>query len=186
MANVVWKDEIKTKPQLPLITMIVRNVQSSHFSAAEYVGEELIHYYPSTLLLEINTHVPPSNDRHNDALPDLSEFEAYLQSDEITDELFMNDITAIPSGPITNVTQILDQDHEFRAMAEYNINFNQVRSGSYGIKRADAESRYDFKNGVWAISTGGAYEWSPTTSGGGPSEMVQESISNIEKIEFTE
>lgn len=181
-ARVIWLNEVQAKKKLPMVTLAFRNISAASFPATEIVGEEIVEYYPSTALLEVNTFLSANGDGRNDAAADLQEFMHYLGSPQITDELFLNDISIIQNGSIQDIPQFLGMEREYHAMVEMTVGFCQLVTGQYGISRPEDEKRYDTDTGIWAVRLKEPEaDWRPTTSGGGNYEL--ESLGNYDIAE---
>lgn len=181
-ARVTWSGEVQTKKRLPMVTLALRNISTASFPAVETAGKEIVEYYPSIALLEVNTFLTANEDGRNDAAADLQEFLHYLGSPQITDELFSNDVSIIQNGTIQDIPQFLGLEREYHAMVEMTVGFCQLVTGQYGISRPEAEKQYDTEAGIWAVRLNSPEAgWEPTTSGGGNYEL--ESLGNYDIAE---
>ena len=181
-ARVVWSDEVKEKPRLPMVMLTFRNLSTTTFSETvvlkksedgiEDDGAAVVHFFPSSVALEVNNFTKRDGSGRNNALPDLYEFVKFLNSDEIVDKMFADDISIVQNGPIQPVSMVFGQDHEYRAMAEFTVNFTQISAGAYGIMHPDNELVYDCKAQEWRpYIPETENDWKPTSSGGGDYEL---------------
>lgn len=185
-ANVMWAGETQPKQKLPLVMLSLRNLSVPHHANIETVKEEIVRYYQSEIMLEVNVFSAPGIGGHNDTVPDMYEFIKYLNSDEIVDELFANDISITLAGSIQNASQFLGIDTEYRAMAEFTVGFCQLSTGAYGISLPSMEKRYDTASGIWAVKESvPEEEWKPTTAGGGSYDMENYGDYEITTAEIT-
>lgn len=191
-ARVVWSDEVKEKPRLPLVMLTIRNLVSAPFPNIAIMHDDenkedsdpVIQFYPSSVTLEVDNFTQRGTGRHDHAVPDLYEFVKYLNSDEVVDKLFMDDISITQEGPIQPVSMVMGQDHEYRAMAEFTVNFMQVSAGAYGIAWPENEMQYDYEARKWKPHVPVTEnDWQPTSSGGGDHEMENSAAFIFSEVE---
>lgn len=189
-ANVCWANEVSTKPGLPLVMLALRNPTRHPFPVEMEGKNEHVRCYPSSITLEVNIFSKggkKGGGYSDDASADMNEFLLYLDSPEITDELFMNNLDIQENGPVQSIPQLLGETkYEFRAMAELTINYTQYTSGAYGIKKPEEEREYK-GSGIWAAAeTMGEEDWRPTSAGGGTYVLATEETETIHNAEIKE
>ena len=188
-ATVYWSNEVGTKPSLPAVMLTLRN-PSRQSSPMEIIGKDgPVRYYNSTVTLEVDIFSKGGKvggGYSDDTLADLNEFLLYLDSPEITDELFASDIAVEILNPAQSVPAMLGEAQaEYRAMAELTISFMQVASGAYGIKRPKEDRQY--KDGSWiAAEIPDVATWKTTSAGGGTYAFASADEELIEEDEIKE
>ena len=159
-ATVIWANEVSTKPSLPLVMLRLGNLSRQSFPSEEPVEDGSVRYYGSI-----------GGGYSDDTVADLNEFLLYLESPEITDELFNKDLAIDIGTPVQSIPALLGEaKNEFRAMVELTVNFTQETAGAYDLKQSEKDPE----------------EWTPTSAGGGSIEQVSEENEFIEHIEFEE
>ena len=173
-ATVIWANEVSTKPSLPLVMLRLGNLSRQSFPSEEPVEDGSVRYYGSTVDLEVQVFSKGGKiggGYSDDTVADLNEFLLYLESPEITDELFGKDLAIDIGTPVQSIPALLGEaKNEFRAMTELTVSFTQETTGAYGIRRPEEELE----------------EWSPTSAGGGSHEQVSKENEIIEEVEFEE
>ena len=169
-ATVIWANEVSTKPSLPLVMLRLGNLSRQSFP----LEDGSVRYYGSTIDLEIQIFSKGGKiggGYSDDTVADLNEFLLYLESPEITDELFNKDLAIDIGTPVQSIPALLGEaKNEFRAMVELTVNFTQETAGAYDLKQSEKDPE----------------EWTPTSAGGGSIEQVSEENEFIEHIEFEE
>ena len=189
-ANICWSSETSTKQTLPLVMLTFRNL-NRHPYPAENIGEdELVKCYPSSITLEVDIFSKggkTAGGYSDDTLADMNEFLLYLESPEITDELFMNNLDIQTTGPAQAIPQLLGEaKNEFRSMVELTVSFTQYAAGAYGIKKPKEELQYK-GSGIWAVADSvEEEEWKPTSAGGGTYGFATEENEIITNAEAKE
>ena len=172
-ATVIWANEVSTKPSLPLVMLRLGNLSRQSFPSEE-PEDGSVRYYGSTIDLEIQIFSKGGKiggGYSDDTVADLNEFLLYLESPEITDELFNKDLAIDIGTPVQSIPALLGEaKNEFRAMVELTVNFTQETAGAYDLKQSEKDPE----------------EWTPTSAGGGSIEQVSEENEFIEHIEFEE
>lgn len=173
-ATVIWANEVSTKPSLPLVMLRLGNLSRQSFPSEEPVEDGSVRYYGSTVDLEVQVFSKGGKiggGYSDDTVADLNEFLLYLESPEITDELFGKDLAIDIGTPVQSIPALLGEaKNEFRAMVELTVNFTQETAGAYDLKQSEKDPE----------------EWTPTSAGGGSIEQVSEENEFIEHIEFEE
>ena len=173
-ATVIWANEVSTKPSLPLVMLRLGNLSRQSFPSEEPVEDGSVRSYGSTIDLEIQIFSKGGKiggGYSDDTVADLNEFLLYLESPEITDELFNKDLAIDIGTPVQSIPALLGEaKNEFRAMVELTVNFTQETAGAYDLKQSEKDPE----------------EWTPTSAGGGSIEQVSEENEFIEHIEFEE
>lgn len=173
-ATVIWANEVSTKPSLPLVMLRLGNLSRQSFPSEEPGEDGSVRYYGSTIDLEIQIFSKGGKiggGYSDDTVADLNEFLLYLESPEITDELFNKDLAIDIGTPVQSISALLGEaKNEFRAMVELTVNFTQETAGAYDLKQSEKDPE----------------EWTPTSAGGGSIEQVSEENEFIEHIEFEE
>lgn len=177
-ANVCWSNEVSTKQALPLVLLTFRNLNRHPYPAENDGEEESVRCYPSSITLEVDIFSKGGNvagGYSDDTLADMNEFLLYLESSEVLDELFTNNLDIQVIGPVQPVSQLLGEaKYEFRSMVELNVSFTQYTAGAYGIKKPKEELKYQ-GSGIWAVAEAITEEsWKPTSAGGGTYEFATE------------
>lgn len=189
-ANVCWVNEVGTKPELPLVMLALRNLTRHPYPAETDGEQERIRCYPSSVMLEVNIFSKGGkvgDGYSDDTVADMNEFLLYLDSPEITDELFVNNLEIRENGPIQSIPQLLGEaKYEFRAMAELTVSFVQYTSGAYGVKRPKEEREYKGA-GIWAAAENvEEKDWRTTSAGGGTYYFSSEENEIISQTDIKE
>ena len=173
-ATVIWANEVSTKPSLPLVMLRLGNLSRQSFPSEESGEDGSVRYYGSTIDLEVQIFSKGGKiggGYSDDTVADLNEFLLYLESPEITDELFDKDLAIDIGTPVQSIPALLGEaKNEFRAMVELTVGFTQETAGAYDLKQSEKDPE----------------EWTPTSAGGGSIEQVSEENEFIEHIEFEE
>lgn len=188
-ASVVWANEISTKPTLPLVTLRLGNLTRHPFPEESEDESGPVRYYPANIILEVNIFScggAMEGGYSDDTAADMNEFLLYLESPDITDELFGNGLDMQP-GTVQPIPALLGESKfEFRTMVEIDISFTQRTAGACGVKRSPEELAYK-GDGFWAAAEAPTEEdWKPTSAGGGTYEIAVEQIEYIETAEIEE
>ena len=140
-ATVIWANEVSTKPSLPLVMLRLGNLSRQSFPSEEPVEDGSVRYYGSTIDLEIQIFSKGGKiggGYSDDTVADLNEFLLYLESPEITDELFNKDLAIDIGTPVQSIPALLGEaKNEFRAMVELTVNFTQETAGAYDLKQSE-------------------------------------------------
>ena len=173
-ATVIWANEVSTKPSLPLVMLRLGNLSRQSHPSEEPGEDGSVRDYGSTIDLEVQIFSKGGKiggGYSDDTVADLNEFRLYLESPEITDELFNKDMAIDIGTPVQSIPALLGEaKNEFRAMVELTVNFTQETAGAYDLKQSEKDPE----------------EWTPTSAGGGSIEQVSEENEFIEHIEFEE
>jgi len=133
--NVYYADEKRTRPQLPIVTLKLKNAGMTTHPNEEWRDGATVKSHSSTAMLEINLFTPgaqadPDAGRdayQNSACDELTGFCHYLEYPATEVFLFQNDLAVELEGKVLDVTAILDGiEPEFRAMAEFTVDFTQT------------------------------------------------------------
>lgn len=188
-ANICWSNETGTKQQLPLVMLTFRNLNRHPYPSEDLGEDELVESYPSSITLEVDIFSKGGKacGYSDDTLADMNEFLFYLESPEITDELFANNLEIQAMGPVQAIPQLIGESkYEYRSMVELAVNFTQYAAGAYGIKRPKEELQYK-GSGIWAVADSAEEEtWTPTSAGGGTYGFAAEENEIITSVEVKE
>mgnify|MGYP004517650921 CR=1 FL=1 len=187
-ANIVWAGEVSAKPKPPLVMLQMRNPTKEEFPIEYSDDDGTVKYYAASITLEVDIFSPGGKKTGDDTLADMMEFLLYIDSPQVTDDLFTADVSIEAAGPVQNATMPLDGvKYEFRSMVEFEVGYLQYASGAYGVKRSSDDLTYNPDTKTWAVATKpNAEEWKPTSAGGGAYEMVTADEPIMENTEIKE
>lgn len=189
---ITWANEVHIKKKPPQITLQLSDVRRSTYTIDEKADGEIIRYYPSTVMLTINSFIigkgSANESPDNTAVADLNEFLNYIDSPEMVDVLCQSGLSFSVTGPIQDVPKLLGTTHyEYRAMMQFQIDFTQEVSGRYSLGHPSSELVFDIMTEKWVeppiISE---EEWEPTASGGGSYDLENAPQQLFEEIELVE
>ncbi|MGL5433806.1 MAG: phage neck terminator protein [Lachnospiraceae bacterium] len=192
-AIITWAEEISTKKKPPQITLELNNLtRSTHPIDEQYSEDEVIRYYPSTIMLTMNTYIIGAGDTlespSNTAVADLNEFWNYIDSPEMVDVLCQAGLSFSVSMPIQGVPKLLGtSDYEYRAMATFQIDFTQAICGMYSLGHPSSVPVFDTETEAWVDPVPVPQEeWKPTATGGGSYDLANAPQLMFEMIELEE
>lgn len=168
--KVFWAEQVMTKPEPPYVTLKLGTLQRTAFPVENETWERCYH---CTVPLELNLYTNGkeidstgnvTKNYINTAVSDMLEFANYAESERITDNTLINNLSIALMGNIRDLTSLEnDTQHRYRAMAEFEIAFVDNASGEYGTS---------------AMIT------VPNASGGGSAAMTAETGELIETVEI--
>lgn len=171
-ADVIWTEQINTKPKVPYITIHTGSIRRTAFPIIDDDGRR---FYPCQVTAEWNLYTKgkavtikdgSTGNYSNTAVSDLMDFFNFAESEEITDRMAEKGIEVTLSPPVRDLTGLQnDSRYRYRAMAEAVVTWSQEADGLYGI---------------------GGMPLVPDSSGGGTPEMAERSAETIEEIEISE
>lgn len=147
-ANVVWAEQIQTRPQLPYIVLKTRDLQKDSFASVDKEGR----YYNATLPIEINLYTKGRkatdnpialNNYMNTATSDLMDFCNYLESEMGIDKA--HGLTFLDEGPVRDLSELQNEKYRYRAMVEMQVYFKLSADGAYGVKGSSNSSGGDLE-----------------------------------------
>ena len=172
-AEVIWSESNSAKPPLPFVRIKTGSVVPGTFPITDTEGGKLTNFYPSKTVLEVNLYTvgedlgvgEEEGDRVNTAVGDLLDFVSFINSPYVTDWTERLNITLMPTGPVRDVTALLnDTSHEYRAMVEISVEFLYESAGAAGVSP----------------------DWKPSPSGGGSDELASKETGYFEKVAIKE
>lgn len=181
-AMVIWSEQYAASPQLPLITLKMKDISLPSFPITTSNNNAPCAYYEATKVLEVNLYTKGKETTiekrmtgsQNTAADDLLSFFMYLQSEYTLNQSMESNISIIPLGPVRDLTALVnDTRYEFRAMQEYEIRFVLENKGFSGqILNASPHSEPD--------------RFEMTASGGGCQELYHKEAGYFEDVEIKE
>lgn len=172
-ALVVWQKTKGVTPMPPYITLGYSNLERSLFPLSDDENEH--RYYNYTFTLEINLYTVGKERKvngagtvfyENTAVENLEEFVRFLDSEAITDELAMKEVTVVLTPPIRDLSELIgDTKFNYRSMAEFTVAYVGLADGGYGVRGSGTV---------------------PNSSGGGLKEFAETEISAIKEIKIKE
>ena len=172
---VVFAEVNIVKPVLPFITLktsTVHRTQRAHVLVDDDGIENS--YMPSRVVFEVNLFtrgaridVPAGQEASydNTAASDLQDFVNYMLSPYIAAKCDQLDIGIYQKGDVRDVSALLNGTRfEYRAMAEFDVDFMQSYAGAAGIRGTDGT-------------------FTQTASGGGTQALADEDIGYFERVE---
>jgi len=168
------KQKRAVKPSGDFIQLNLAPIEFSNHTNKELQNDAPIGYIESKTRLEVQifTHgkkrVISDSDgsitiTENTALDDIMELTKFLTSDYADSYYREHDISVQADGPAQDISEVLDEDYEYRAFQEYIVFFNQTQAGYAGISRRN---------------------WEPTASGGGTKELAEKQTESLEPSEI--
>lgn len=192
---VIWAQEKAVKPTPALVTLRTGNVSRPLQPITEVIDGVPCGYYPSRVTLEVNLFTKgrrykPIDEKtaaqENTAVNDLADFVNYLNSPYMVDECYTLDIAITPMGTVMDASTLInDTRWDYRAMAEFSVDFMQIAVGAAGIL-AESSIKHE-KDPEDPDAPEPPYikpEWSPTDSGGGSQELADETTGYFEEVEI--
>jgi len=215
-ATVIWAQEKTVKPAPALVTLRMGNVSRPLRPIMQIVDGVPCGFYPSRVVLEVNLYtkgaaVAGGNGktiaRDNTAINDMLDFVNYLNSPFVTDWCYVHDIAITPNGDVTDVSAVVnDINWEYRAMAEFFVDFMQSAVGATGIldessikwpEKTDVQEKPerpvvpdepstpdDTEPTEKPLEPYIEPEWEQTDSGGGFRQLAEESLGYFEQVEI--
>lgn len=192
-ATVVWAQEKVVKPKPALVTLRTGNVSRPLQPITEVIDGVPCGYYPSRVTLEVNVFTKgrkykpvegKTAAQENTAVNDLVDFVNYLNSPYMIDECYILDIAITPMGAVSDASTLInDATWDYRAMAEFSVDFMQIAVGATGILAESSikhsENPEDPEDQPYIKP-----EWSQTNSGGGSQELADETTGYFEEVEI--
>ena len=142
-ANIVWGKVGGVKMPEPLAVLTAGAVKRSNFAVNTTINGEIISYYPSEMILEVN-YYPDAVTKENTATSELEDFLNYINSPYVTHQCDRADISINQTGAARDLTELeYDTSWHYRAMVELNVGFMQKAFGyKGGNKFADNATGY--------------------------------------------
>ena len=168
-ATVVWGSlQAAVKPKLPFLVLQTGSVIRTRDVIRP--ADELTRYIPEKIMIDINLYSPGKqvqtqygSYRENTAVEDLEDFVNYLMSPYAQEKLRDNNIAITFEGGVNDVSTVIDNEYEYRAMQEIYLHFVGETAGYAGISRD---------------------KWAQTASGGGTALLAADKDEEIEQIQF--
>ena len=168
------KQKRAVKPSGDFIQLNLAPINFSNHSNEELQNNAQIGYIESKTRLEVQlfTHgakktITDSDGTftivENTALDDMMELTKFLTSKYADDYYREHDISVQAEGAAQDISEVLDEDYEYRAFQEYTVFFNQTQEGYAGISNSN---------------------WKPTASGGGTKELADKQTESLEPSEI--
>ena len=166
-ATVIWGAvPTEVKPTLPFVVLKTGNLIRSR----DGIILDNVKFTPCKMPVDINLYTKGKRNQvtggvyyENTATEDLNDFLNFLLSPYAQDKFQQNNIGLELEGGINDLTQVLDEEYEFRAMQEVFLNFMDEASGYAGITRTN---------------------WQQTSSGGGTAALAGQLQYDIEEAEI--
>jgi hypothetical protein len=201
-ALVAYGEVDMVKPNTAFVTLKTGSMSRPLQPITQIIDGIPCGYYPSRTVLEVNLFtkgveivVPDGQDTpyENTAVNDLTEFVNFINSPHTIDRCAALDIAITPKGNVLDVTALLNNTKwEYRAMAEFDVDFMQLSVGSAGIL-AESSIVYAPEHPNDPINPDpDALEhatvdpvWTgPSPSGGGSSELAANETGYFEAVEI--
>ena len=189
-ATVTLAQEKTVKPKPALVTLRTGNVSRPLQPITKIIDGVPCGYYPSRVTFEVNVFTrgrryKPMDGKtaaqENTAVNDLAAFVNYVNSPHVTELCRAIDIAITPMGIVNDASTLInDVRWDYRAMAEFAVDFLWVAVGYTGIL---AES--SIKQDPGGIDD--PYidpEWEQTDSGGGSNDLSTETGGYFEKVKI--
>lgn len=131
--NVVWGRVGGVKMPDPVIVLTTGSVTRSVFPSEHIINGEIMAYYPSNTILEINYFADNSKKTENDATNDLEGFLNYIGSPYVIHECGRHNISIVQETAVSDLTGLkYESSWDYRAMVELNVGFMQSAFGYAG------------------------------------------------------
>ena len=174
------------KPQLPLVTLTIGNVQRPLDPPCKWIDGEPVGYYPSRLSIQVDlfTHGAPVNDDEtgetvayeNTAMDDMLAFADFLGSPYVVGWCHRNDTTVLIDGEIRDLTGLVnDNNYEFRAQMSVLFFFTQQTVGHAAVLSESSVQEDDI-----------IPKFEQTSSGGGSEDLAKETAGYFTSAEIKE
>lgn len=171
-ADVVWGKTNRVKSPHPLICLDM-GTQRRVYQPIKIMDVDTEKTYiqaTTPLIVELFTHGKKCTHNGqkyyiNTAVSDMNDFLNYLESEHVTTICDRLNINILPNGEVLDTSAVQDNDYEYRARAEIEIDYLIEYYGGAGISRVD---------------------WKQTASGGGSEELASEKTGIIETAEIKE
>lgn len=168
------KQKRAVKPLGDFIQLKLAPIEFSNHTNEELQNDAPIGYIASTTHLEVQlfTHgrkktITEDGESititENTALDDIMDLTKFLTSNYADDYYREHDFSIVADGPAQDVSEVLDEDYEYRAFQEYLVFFNQTQTGYAGISDT---------------------AWKPTASGGGTKELADKQMESLDPSEI--
>lgn len=147
--DVIWDRQVNTRPQLPYVTIRLGDLRRNSHPASDENDDR---YYFCRSVFEVNVYTEgkPMGDPEgqlinyeNTAQTDLMDFCNFMESEDITD--FFNDrgVTISFRPPLRDLTELeKERKYQYRAQAEFDIDFIIDASGRYGVGCSAERANY--------------------------------------------
>ncbi len=166
-ATVVWGGiPTAVKPNLPFVVLQTGDIMRSR----DGILIDLVKYTESRMTVDVNLYTKGKKVEliggayyENTATMDLNDFINFLLSPYAQDKFRANNVGLDLEGGVRDLSQILDEEYEFRAMQELVLTFIDDSAGYAGIS---------------------AKNWQQNSSGGGSQALAENLEYNIEQVIF--
>lgn len=188
------------KPSAPLVTLSTVSVNRPNNPPTATVDGHPVSYYPTTMALQVDLYTRGSPVEvdcgqsvplENTALSDMMEFANFLGSEYIVDWCHRNDVSLYVNGDVRDTTaHINNASFQFRSTLELTLNFTQKAVGYTGIldpvsiKHTTPEGEAEGDDQAPDVYV--EPEFKPTPSGGGATELAEETIGFFTEVEIKE
>lgn len=168
-ATVVWGAiHNAVRPTLPFVVLQTGDIIRARDSIV--AGEDFDQYYAARVSVDVNLYtkgkavtVSGGTYYENTATQDLSDFVNFLLSPYAQVKFRENNIGLSLESGLRDLTQVLDEEFEYRAMQELVLTYYETSAGYAGIS---------------------ATNWAQTSSGGGSQALANELEYDIEEVEI--
>lgn len=188
------------KPSAPLVTLSTVSVSRPSNPPTETVDGHPVSYYPVTMALQVDLYtkgspveVSPGRSvpLENTALSDMMEFANFLGSEFVVNWSHRNDVALYVNGDVRDTTALINNaSYQFRSTLELTLNFTQKAIGYTGIldpasiKHTTPEGEAEGDDQAPDVYV--EPEFKPTPSGGGTTELAEETIGYFTEVEIKE
>lgn len=178
-ATVLWQGTNATKPAPPLVTIHLGNIKRSTHPITQWDDGIPVSYYPSTAPLKVNLYTQGESIKIgnetayiNTAVSDLTDFCNYIDSPEVNNYFTLNDFSILLSSDIQDLSSIIDDiDAQYRAYAEFTVDFTQMTAGAFNARKV-----------VYSEDSNN----NQNSSGGGSDELAKADTGYFTSVEITE
>lgn len=188
------------KPAAPLVTLSTVSVARPSNPPTTTVDGHPVSYYPVTMALQVDIYtkgspveVSPGQSvpLENTALSDMIEFANFLGSEYIVNWSHRNDVALCVNGDVRDTTALINKtSYQFRSTLELAMSFTQKAVGYTGIldpasikhTTPEGEAEGDDQSPDVYVEP----EFEPTHSGGGTTELAEETIGYFTEAEIKE
>lgn len=200
-ASVMYGSQSNTvKPSAPLVTLSTVSVNRPANPPTATVDGYPVSYYPTAMVLQIDLYtkgapveVAPGQSvpMENTALNDMMEFANFLGSAYIVNWCHLNDVSLYVTEDVRDTTALINNaSFQFRSTLELTLSFTQKAVGYTGILDAgsikhttpEGEAEGDDQAPDVYVKP----EFEPTPSGGGNTELAEETIGYFTEVEIKE
>ncbi|MBQ7445913.1 MAG: hypothetical protein IJS71_08295 [Clostridia bacterium] len=168
-ATVVWGAvPTAVRPTLPFVTLQTGDIIRARDGIIE--GNDFTKYIPCRISIDVNLYtkgkavsVTGGTYYENTATEDLSDFVNFIMSPYAQAKFQAQNIGMSIEVGLRDLTQVLDEEFEYRAMQEVTLSYNEESAGYAGITRAN---------------------WQQNSSGGGSATLAGDLEYEIDNVVF--